>query len=435
MLALLYGFPVWWALGLHAFIWPILAIPMVLYLLRKRRVRVPRGAGLILLFFLWVLLSALQLDDIRQTLAFGYRLSLYASAVILLLFIVNLRKSELSTSSLAQAAGFLWIVTAVGGFAGLALPGANFSSPVEILLPQSIASDPFIYSLVHPELSSESTLLGYTIARPKAPFNYTNEWGSNFALMLPLAVYSIIMVKKVWWRLTVVALMVPSVVPVIISINRGLWISLGVGTVYVAARAAGRGRLKLLAGVLLALAAVVVGIAVSPLGQVVTDRAERSNLQGRAYLYEASARAALDSPILGHGAPIPSDDPSLTADASIGTHGQLWTVLVSQGIPGLALLLGFLVLTLLITFHVSRSALWVHSVIVIIIVQLPFYNILPVQLHVAMIAIALCWRDIWETAERRRRGRDSVSKGPTVVGTVDSAPGVLGRRSLHRPLS
>lgn len=407
--ALLYGYPLWWALGLQAFIWPLLAIPMVAHLLRLRTVKAPRGAGLAVLFVGWVLLSALQLDSARQGLAFSYRLSLYVSAVVLLLFVVNLSVRELPTPRLAQAAGFLWVVTVVGGFAGLAFPGLNFSSLTEVLLPSSLSSDPFVYSLVHPGLSSQSSLLGYTIARPKAPFNYTNEWGSNFALLMPLAVYSFLVVRKRWWRWLIALLLVPSVIPVVISINRGLWLSLAVGTAYVAARAAGRGRVQLLAGVLAVATAVGVAVAVSPLNQVVSDRADRSNLQGRTYLYEESARVALSSPVLGHGAPVPSDDPGLTAGASIGTHGQLWTVLVSQGVPGLLLLVSFLMVTLLLTYRVSRSALWAHAVLVVVLVQLPFYNLLPVQLHVVMIAVALCWRDIWAGAQRRRTTADAES--------------------------
>lgn len=434
--ALLYGYPLWWVLGLQAFIWPLLAIPMATWLLRRRSVRVPRGAGLALLFLAWVLLSALQLDSGRQLLAFGYRFALYASAVILLVFVTNLDRRQLPTHRLAQAVAFLWVVTVFGGLAGLALPGLSFTTVTEVLLPGPLAREPFIYSLVHPELSSPSRLLGYDIARPKAPFNYTNEWGSNFALLFPLAIYSLLVVRRRWWRVLVLTLMAVCIVPVVLSINRGLWLSLSVGLAYVAARGAQRGSIKLLAGVVAVAGAAVLAVLLSPLRQVVSDRAERSNLQGRFALYDEALASAFVSPVLGHGAPIPSEE-GVGVQASVGTHGQFWTLLVSQGIPGLLLFIGFLVTMLGLTYRISREALWAHSVIVVAMVQMAFYNLLPVQLHVVMIAIALCWRDVthrpgggrpaplgqrWQSLSTQRQGRRSRPPAQAVPPVQHSSP-------------
>lgn len=425
--ALLYGYPLWWALGMQAFIWPVLALPMAAHLLaQRRRVVAVRGTGLLLLFLLWVLASATQLDSPRQLIAFTYRFSLYASAAVLLLFVVNLTRQQLPVARLARAVAFLWVVTVVGGFAGLALPGFSFTTPLEVLLPSALATEPFVQGLVHPELSSPSTLLGYDLPRPKAPFNYTNEWGSNYALLAPLAVYSALVVRSRWWRVLLAVLAVTSIVPVVISINRGLWLSLVVAAAYVAARAALRGRVRLLGGVLVGAAAVAVVVLLSPLGQVVSDRADRSNVQGRLYLYQEAARAMLESPVLGHGAPLPSDDPALSAGASVGTHGQLWTLLVSQGVPGLLLLLGFFLTTLLLTARVSRRALWAHATLVVVVFQLPFYNVLPMQLHVVVLAAALCWRDVLGS----RWGSDDQDDDPADAGPdAGSSPARAGAGS------
>ena len=423
--ALLYGYPLWWVLGMQAFIWPLLAVPMATWLLRRRSVRVPRATGLLLLFLAWVLLSALQLDNGRQLLAFGYRFALYSSAVILLVFVTNLDRRQLPTHRLTQAVAFLWVVTVLGGFAGLALPGLSFTTVTEVVLPDALAREPFIYSMVHPELSSLSRLLGYDIARPKAPFNYTNEWGSNFALLFPVAVYSIFVVRRRWWRALVIGLMLLCIVPAVLSINRGLWLSLTVGLAYIAARGAQRGSIRLLAGIVAVAGAAVLAVLVSPLRQVVVDRAARPNLQGRFGLYDEALASAFVSPVLGHGAPIPSDE-ALGVEASVGTHGQFWTLLVSQGIPGLVLFIAFLVTTLVLTYRVSREALWVHSVIVIALVQMAFYNLLPVQLHVVMIAIALCWRDVTHRATGASDGgRERWRTVPT------GRPGRHPRSSVH----
>ena len=62
MLALFGGFPIWWALGLSAVICILFAVPMLVWLLARGRVRVPKGFGLWLAFLFWMLLSATQLD-------------------------------------------------------------------------------------------------------------------------------------------------------------------------------------------------------------------------------------------------------------------------------------------------------------------------------------------------------------------------------------
>ena len=411
VLALFAGYPLWWALGLQAFIWPLAAVPMALVLLRRRSISVPRGAGFLLLFLIWMMLSATQLESARQLGAFAYRASLYFSAAILLLFLVNLPARVVDVRRFAQAATWMWVASIVGAYVGLLLPGAEFATPLELVLPQAISQQPFINSLVHNELSSTTTLLGYTLVRPQAPFNYTNGWGANVALLTPLAIYSLHVVRKRWWRVMVLVLLVASVLPIIVSINRGLWLSLVVAGAYMGVRAAGRGRIRLLLGVLLAAGATVFLIALTPLSTIVTDRAEAANLDGRTHLYSAAFDAALNAPVLGYGAPLPSDNLVLTAGASVGTHGQLWTLLVSQGFVGLLLFVGFLVATLLYTRRVSRHALWAHTVLVVALFQLPFYNSLPVQLHVVALAAAFCWWDIRSRRQAAASARPGTSEG------------------------
>ena len=62
LLALFGAFPIWWALGLSSLIWVLAAVPMLVRLLARGRVRVPKGFGLWLAFLFWMLLSATQFD-------------------------------------------------------------------------------------------------------------------------------------------------------------------------------------------------------------------------------------------------------------------------------------------------------------------------------------------------------------------------------------
>ena len=57
--ALLLGYPIWWALGIADFMWVILAVPMIARMIawqtrRGRRIKLPPGFGLWLLFLLIV---------------------------------------------------------------------------------------------------------------------------------------------------------------------------------------------------------------------------------------------------------------------------------------------------------------------------------------------------------------------------------------------
>ena len=57
LIALLLFYPVWWLLGLGILIYPLLAIPMVFALVRRRQIHVPPGFLLWLLFLLVVVVS------------------------------------------------------------------------------------------------------------------------------------------------------------------------------------------------------------------------------------------------------------------------------------------------------------------------------------------------------------------------------------------
>src|SRR5207247_5113429 len=63
---MLNGIFLWWVLGLHLFIGPLLALPCLFHLTMRGDVRAPRSFGLWLLFLVWVALSATQVSGIDQ---------------------------------------------------------------------------------------------------------------------------------------------------------------------------------------------------------------------------------------------------------------------------------------------------------------------------------------------------------------------------------
>jgi hypothetical protein len=136
---------------------------------------------------------------------------------------------------------------------------------------------------------------------------------------------------------------------------------------------------------------------------VVSDRlaTPHSNVT-RGSLYVEAAENVLDSPLLGFGAPRPSErNPN---SPPVGTHGQFWLVLYSHGIPGMVLFVGWLVYAFWQTQR-RRSTLhlWMSVVLLIALIQLPYYGMLPVPIHLVMVAAALSWREA--LAESRAKPR------------------------------
>ena len=382
------GFPLWWALGLGAFIWPIFAVPMLLAL-GGGPVRVPRGFGLWLGFLLWMVASGLMLDSSGRVIGFGFRASLYLSATVLFLYVYNASRRTLPARRIALVMTAFWVVVVAGGFAGLRFPEVQFSTPMEKLLPGGVVSNEFVRDLVHPALAQVNNA-GQVAPRPQAPFPYTNQWGANFALLVPFVLLALIHVRRGLRRGVIVLCLLVSLAPVFLSLNRGLWVSLGFGLAYAALRFAVRGRLKALLAVLL-LVAVAGQVAVAlPLDKLLRGTKMESN-QSRLGLYQETVAGTLRSPLLGYGAPRPSDDPNAPA---VGTQGQLWMVMFSHGLPGLALFVAWF----LWAAWRSRGAetpvrLWTHVILLIAIVQLPFYGMLPVAIQVVMVAAAVSLRE------------------------------------------
>ena len=78
----------------------------------------------------------------------------------------------------------LFVIATAGGLLGVLAPELEFRSAIEYVLPGSIRSNGFVASIVHPETADVQEVLGDPSARPKAPFPYTNTWGSCMALTL-----------------------------------------------------------------------------------------------------------------------------------------------------------------------------------------------------------------------------------------------------------
>ncbi|WP_213452826.1 hypothetical protein [Rhizomonospora bruguierae] len=415
-------YPLWWALGLGVLIFPLMAVPMAFALLRAhgrgRPLRLPPGFALWALFLAAVVISmgALGVDPpgtvpgtaASRLLGVLFRLGGYLSLTVLLLYAGNLREAELPRRRLVRLLGWLFVVTVAGGLLGLAAGRFEFTSPVELLLPPHVRDMGFVQSLVHPYAAQIMDLIGQATPRPAAPWGYTNTWGNNFCLLV------VWFVAAVWGeatrtrtRLLALACLAVSVVPVVFSLNRGLWIGLGVAALYAVARLALAGRVWAIGALVAAALALGTALAVTPLGGVVGARLDNGKSNGvRSYLMGKVLDGVAGSPVIGYGSTRTtaggrnsiaigqSPDCAHCGNFTIGGTGQLWQVLYAHGLLGTVAYLGFFGYGLW-RFRRDRTPVGLAGGAAIAgsFAATLWYNALVTPLAFAFLAYALLWRD------------------------------------------
>lgn len=393
--------PVFWALGLGYFTFAIAAVPMGLGLLLMTPIRVPRGMGLWLLFIGWMLVSALMLEPtVNRYLSFLVRASVYIASTIIFLYVYNIPQKYLPTGRILRVLGGIFVFTAiVGGYLGLILGEVRFNTPVSQILPRSMLQNSFVNSVVRPPFAQQQDFLGFPINRPAMPFSFTNDWAATLAPGTFAAIAAAGRTQRFRRLMPVLALL--SVVPMAVSANRALWITLILSVFYVAARRASSGQLVLAIRLVIVLVFAGALILVSPLGEIVGGRATSSHsIEARGDIYTDVLERVPESPILGYGAPLANPNPNRPA---IGTHGMFWTSLFSQGIPGVIFYVGF---WLGMTVRTGRNVrnqehLLLHLAVASSLPTLMFYDHIPAAMPIMMICAAVILRDGRERDARR----------------------------------
>lgn len=411
--ALLVGYPLWWALGLGGLSVVVLAPAMALVLWRRRPIRAPRGFGLWLLLLAGCLISALMLGEMPpgtygefgagRLLGYLMRLCLYVSLMVMVLYLGNLTEEELPQLTLVRMLGALFVTTVMGGLLGVFVPHAEFTSPVELILPDWIGGHPFVHNLIHPTAAQMQKVLGHASPRPEAPFEWANAWGGNLSVLLVWFVVG-------WWvyggprrRLAVVALLALVAIPVVYSLNRGLWIGLGVAAAYVLVRLGRRARVAACS----ALVAGTLVFALSPLQTMVAQRLDSPHSNDiRAFTVSATVAAAATSPLIGYGNTrnARGNHRTITTGKSgwcptcghppLGGDGQLWHLMITQGFTGAALYVAFFAGAARRHWR-DRSPIGMAGVLVMILTLLYMfvYDGLVTPLSLYLISFALLWRN------------------------------------------
>jgi hypothetical protein len=413
--ALVAFFPIWWALGLGSFAIIGFSLPMLLQLRRARPLRVPRGFAFWLCFLAAVLISGLMLGKTApdtlphgaatQLIAYSLRLLNYVAATVLLLYVVNMRGRGLTDRRIVGCLASFFIVAVAGGLLGLAAPGFNFTSPFEWLLPQRLAENSYVRVLVHPAAAQNQDVLGFSAPRPKAPFEYTNTWGNVIGLLIVwFGVWAVRARGR--GRVFAVIVLCIALVPIVNSLNRGLWVGLGLGLLLLAVRLAMSGKLATVIGLAAAVSTLAVVVIASPLATVVQERLNHGHSNDiRSNLAEAAYKGATESPVIGWGttrevrgsyqsiAVGTTSGCARCGNADIGSTGHFWLTIFAQGFVGMALYLGFF-LSVLWFYRGQRTALGIGAQMTIIM-SLWFmfvYSAVGWPLALQMIAVGVLWR-------------------------------------------
>ena len=382
--------PIAYVLGLGAVVWLAPAVALLALAVRRRSLHVPTSALPLVTFALWIPITAIAVHGAGSFAVFVYRWLLWVAVLGAFLWLCNTSERRVPTARVIDLLASLWIVLVGFGYLAILFPYVSVASPFGRLLPGGIAGNEFVSDLTIIRFAELQRFVGGAVPRPAAPMIATNGWGSTFAILTPFFVLSWLLAASPRRRRAGWALVAVAVPPLAVSTDRGAWLSLGIGLVYVAVRLALRGSVRPLGALLACGVLAVMVVTVTPLGSVVQARLDGAGASNdtRQSLYGLAWERTQESPLVGYGEPIPN-----APDPPIGTHGLVWYAMVSHGLPGLALLLVAVGTLLVATFRArSRVGLWSHTVILIGAIQLPFYGLLP-QIVILGFAAGICWRE------------------------------------------
>lgn len=384
--AMFAAFPLWWALGMAEMAWIPLAAAMAVLLIRRGDVRAPRGFGIWLLFLALVAVSVIGIDTPGRLIGFVYRALQYLSITIAFLYVYNARRT-ITLDWLLGMLTLFWLFVVAGGWLGVIAPEFSFRTPLGYVLPRGLQSNELVGEMVV-RRATQWNPDAWTVLdpRPAAPFLYTNGWGNAYSMLLPLVISYVARIPRDLRFLGLLVAIPLSFVPAFLTLNRGMFIGLGVAAVYGGLILLASGRVRAVAGLAAACAVGLAAAAVLDVGDRLLGRVESSSsTEDRADLYQETLVRTLQSPVFGYGAP----RPSWTEGApSAGTQGHVWMVMFSHGLPALAVFLLALLWLAWSTRHVRRRMTAVHVVQVVLLVEVFYYGVLPHGLVLALLPAA-----------------------------------------------
>lgn len=337
--------PLWWALGVEQFVYPVLLLPALLAVLAsQKRVRVGPVLVALLAFLVVYLASALFIVEDDRYLTFLKNLATYVTAVMLLLVVPAVARTWPEVRSLACA---LAVAMAVAGVVGLlAITGlvrGPFQSPFGALLPASVAATALGSNIVERSFGWVSWFAGVgSYFRVNSVFLWPTSYASAIALALPVMAFVAAtsrrrLARLVWWALVAVV-----AVNLVFTTGRMAWLALVVAAVlwfvFTRMRTTWTTRVVTAAlAVVVAAAAVVVdpGLLDAPqvVEQAVFARGSGSPTS-RWTIYERTLEGFVERPLLGWGTERNIAGVSEAFIYPAGSHSYYLATLYRQGVLG-----------------------------------------------------------------------------------------------------
>ncbi len=381
--------PLWWALGVWYFAWPFFGLVLFVLMLTRGRIRLPAGTSLALVFLTIVAISVSRLDRVTALFVFLLRFGHLVTAFLVGLYVYNLARDRVPWTRIAHPLAAYWLAMVALGWLGVVAPTFSMPSPFELLLPPGLAGERFITDVARLDATEFNPLSANPIYRPAAPYPYTNNWGTAYCFLVPFLLAYLSVVKRGALRMTILVSLPLSLVPAFLTLNRGMFIGLGAGMLYLIAREIGRGRVRLLLPVgALLLAGWVVTLFI-PVIDLITSRTTGTDTnRDRFDLYVQTWSALMHSPLLGFGQPNSVD--TTHAAEPLGTQGMIWQVLYSHGIPAtICLYLLLAVIARRMAAAVTPAGLWLSALPVIAVVVTPFYSYIDPNMSLLFCGIGL----------------------------------------------
>ncbi|GAB3701526.1 O-antigen ligase domain-containing protein [Corynebacterium nasicanis] len=406
------AYVLWWVLGIGDFVWIIAGAVILAMWVGARGVRIPPVFLWWFLFVAWVAVTLVMNDSAGRFIGAVYRLLLYISAGLLALHTYHARHSLTVWNVTRAMVWFLAGMSAVG-YLALAFPQAVIRTPASWVMPASLARNELVEQMIIRRMTHWNPAAWIDQAvRPVAPFLYANTWGNVYSLVLPLVLLHLWLAWHTRARWPVVFVVLASVYPALSTLNRGMFIGLGVVLLWVALQAVRRGRVLTALGGLAVAAGAATAWLLSPLGSLLLARVDTTySTVDRLALYRATVEAVWHSPVVGYGSPRPAEEPWLP---SLGTQGQLWTVLYSHGVVGAALFLGFLLGAFLLMVQrrdVVGSVL--GGIVLATVVETIFYGMMTgIMVSFVVIALGLRPDTALSSGDRPGTGARRASTGP-----------------------
>lgn len=392
IVVLLWGFPFWWAAGAAPFVPIGLAFLMCVLLIQQGQIRLTPGLIPWIAFLGWVGVASISLDSAIAFVGFGQRYGNLIAVGVFMVYYVNAGE-RLNTLSVLKALTAFYIFVVLMGFLATIFPEFRLTTPVGIVLPDVLMSNPLVYDLVLPRLAEIQQPWGAPepFNRPSAPFPFANSWGVAFVVLTPVVLALISRTRSRSAKVLLTLVVCASFYPALETSNRGMFIGLAASIGYVAVRLAMKRRFAPLLLLLAAALAGVVFLLESGAADTILGRQKYSDsTSGRASIYRATIEAVLRSPLIGYGAPRLDE----SIGVALGTQGYIWMLAFSYGLVGLLLFCVFFGGIILRTVHVhTMCGLWLHSALVAAVVTMSFYSFDVMQMSVVALAAAVLLRD------------------------------------------